>query len=183
MERIDLTKVLLEKGFGENKLALLLVPAFGSYGIPLMIITTIALCISTYILFVGSASRLLNNLSEENRVPKIFIKKSKNNSPYISIIFFSIIHIINIVLVGLNYLNIELLVSFANIFFISNALLGIFASMKLFKNTYNFIATFILATMLCILLIFSSKKILLIPIFMFISVFIRNKRKAINSPI
>ena len=54
-----------------------------------------------------------------------------------ALIFFSIIHIVNINLVGLKYLNIELLVSFANIFFISNALLGIFASMKLFKNKYN----------------------------------------------
>lgn len=183
MERIDLEKISLAKNFGENKLAVLLVPAFGSYGIPIMIVTAVALCISTYILFVGSAARLLNTLAEENRAPQIFKKKLKNNSPYIALIFFSLIHIININLVGFKYLSIELLVSFANIFFISNALLGIFASMKLFKNKSNFIATSILALMLCLLLVFSSKKILLIPILMFFNTYVKNKRKLMNNPI
>ena len=75
MERIDLEKISLMKNFGENKLAVLLVPAFGSYGVPIMIVTAVALCISTYILFVGSAARLLTTLAEENRAPQIFKKK------------------------------------------------------------------------------------------------------------
>lgn len=180
LERMDISQITGSGSFGENKLAMMLVPAFGKYGVNLMVFTAVALCISTYILFVGSAARLLNMLSEENRMPKIFSKKTKDNSPYMAVIFLSMIHIINVSLVGFGFIKIELLVSFANIFFIFNALLGIFASMKLFKSKFNLTITFILALMLCTLLAFSSKKILIIPILLIISTFIRSKKAQVK---
>lgn len=164
MQSIDVSVLANTYNLDTNNISIILIPAYGKYAIPLMSFTTIALCISTYILFVGSVARLINSLSAEGNLPKLLAKKSSNNSPYTAIIFLSSIHIFSLILAMVGILNIEKIVSFANVFFICNALLGILASMKLYKTKSNFIITFILVVMLLLLLVFSAKLVLIVPL-------------------
>ena len=164
MQTIDVSSLANTYNLDTSNISIILLPAFGKYAIPLMSFTTIALCISTYILFVGSVARLINSLAAEGNLPKLLSKKSANNSPCTAIIFLSSIHIFSLILAIFGILNIEKIVSFANVFFICNALLGILASMKLYRTKSNFIITLILVIMLLLLLAFSSKLVLVVPV-------------------
>ena len=88
-----------------NNISIILVPTFGKLAIPLMTSTTVALCISTYILFVGSVARLMGTLGNEGGLPKIFSKVSKNNSPFVAILFLTIVNSISLILSILGSLN------------------------------------------------------------------------------
>jgi amino acid transporter len=158
---------------GMNNISIILVPTFGKLAIPLMTSTTVALCISTYILFVGSVARLMGTLGNEGGLPKIFSKVSKNNSPFVAILFLTIVNSISLILSILGILNIEKIVAYANVFFIMNALFGILASMKLYKTKTNLIMTCTLSIMLVSLLIFSSKIVLLVPFIMILFTYLK----------
>ena len=156
-----------------NNISIILVPTFGKLAIPLMTSTTVALCISTYILFVGSVARLMGTLGNEGGLPKIFSKVSKNNSPFVAILFLTIVNSISLILSILGILNIEKIVAYANVFFIMNALFGILASMKLYKTKANLVMTCTLSIMLVSLLIFSSKIVLLVPFIMILFTYLK----------
>ena len=176
LQSIDTSSISNLYGLDENNLSIVLLPAFGKFAIPLMSLTTIALCISTYILFVGSVARLINSFATENNLPKFLAKKLPNNSPYTAIMTLSLIHIFTLILAIFGVVNIEKIVSYANVFFICNALMGIFASMKLFRSKVNFMVTFILTIALLLLLVFSSKLLLIIPLVLSAYTFIKSKR-------
>lgn len=176
MQNIDLSKISNLHHLDTGNISIILLPAFGKYAIPLMSFTTIALCLSTYILFVGSVARLINSLASENKLPKFLSKKLPNNSPYTATIFLSSIHILTLILAIFGLVNIEKIVSYANVFFICNALLGILASMKLFRNKSNFIITFILVVILALLLVFSSKILLIIPLVLTVIAVVKDKK-------
>ncbi|MBN1467857.1 MAG: APC family permease [Fusobacteriaceae bacterium] len=156
-----------------NNISIILIPTFGKLAIPLMTSTTVALCISTYILFVGSVARLMGTLGNDGGLPKIFSKVSKNNSPFVAIWFLTIVNSISLILSILGILNIEKIVAYANVFFIMNALFGILASMKLYKTKTNLIMTCTLSIMLVSLLIFSSKIVLLVPFVMILFTYLK----------
>lgn len=171
----------IEKILGTNNttinLSLLLIPIFGKFGKNIMVFTAVALCMSTYILFVGSASRLMKELAEEKQILSIFSKTAKNNSPYLATIFLAIIHLANVYLISIGKLNLNILVSFANVFFILNALIGVLSAMKILKGKRNFLITSTLGSILCILLMFSSKYILLVPIILIIYTYYLDKKE------
>ena len=144
-----------------NNIGIILIPIFGKWAIPLMTFTAVALCLSTYILFIGSVARLMSSLGKEGGLPRIFNKTSSSNSPFIAILFLSFVNLGSLILTLLRILDVEKIVAFANAFFICNALFGILASMKLYKTKTNFMMTLLLSLMLIILLFFSSKFLLI----------------------
>ena len=75
MQTIDVSSLANTYNLDTSNISIILLPAFGKYAIPLMSFTTIALCISTYILFVGSVARLINSLAAEGNLPKLLSKK------------------------------------------------------------------------------------------------------------
>lgn len=156
-----------------NNISVILLPTFGRLAIPLMTSTTVALCVSTYILFVGSVARLMGTLGSDGGLPKVFSKVSKNNSPFVSILFLTVVNSISLILSILGISNIEKIVAYANVFFIMNALFGILASMKLYKTKANLVMTCTLSIMLISLLIFSSKIVLVIPLAMILFTYLK----------
>lgn len=175
----------IEKILGTNStkinLSLLLIPSFGKFGKNIMVFTAVALCMSTYILFVGSASRLMKELADEKQMLRLFSKTAKNNSPYLATIFLASIHLTNVYLISIEKLNLNILVSFANVFFILNALTGVLSAMKILKGKRNFFITSTLGSILCILLMFSSRYILLVPIMLIIyTYYLDKKEKKLN---
>lgn len=156
-----------------NNISVILLPTFGRLAIPLMTSTTVALCVSTYILFVGSVARLMGTLGSDGGLPKVFSKVSKNNSPFVSILFLTVVNSISLILSILGISNIEKIVAYANVFFIMNALFGILASMKLYKTKANLVMTCTLSIMLISLLIFSSKIVLAVPLAMILFTYLK----------
>ena len=71
-------------------------------------------------------------------------------------------------LVYRDIISIEKIVSFANVFFISNALLGILAAIKLFKEKYIGISAVILSVIFVMLLFLSEIWLISIVVIMFI---------------
>ena len=162
IQSIDLGRLGIDVGSQIN-LSAILVPVFGNNSKYIMTFITVSLCISTYVLFVGGCARLIQSLASNGHFPKFFSKKSSSNVPITAVLSLSIIHSIECILANYGLLSIDAIVAYANVFFICNALLGIFSFMKLYRTKSNLISSSILSLILITLLFFSSKIILLIP--------------------
>jgi len=179
IQSIDLAKLGIDAG-NQMNLSVILAPLFGSNAKYIMTFITVSLCISTYILFVGSCARLIQSLASTGHLPKFLAKKSSSNVPITAVLVLSIIHCIESILANYGILSIDAIVAYANVFFICNALLGIFSFMKLYRTKSNLISSSILSFILIILLFFSSKIILLIPMALIVySVYQDRKNKKI----
>lgn len=176
MQVVDVKKLGIEAA-GISNLSVLLVPLFGKNAVYIMSFITVSLCVSTYILFTGSCARLVQALASENHLPKIFAKKSSSNAPIAVITALFLIHATESILANYGILSIDSIVAYANVFFIANALLGIFAFMKLFKTSFNLITAGILSLILLLLLIFSSKIVLIIPTILTIYALVKNEKE------
>ena len=115
-----------------------------------------ALCLNTYLSFTGSISRLAAFLADENVLPKVFAKRTKNNSPYILVTVMTLVHVLQIILVKAGVMNMEQLVAVADVFFLLNALVGLMAAMVIFEKRWLKICTGLLAACFFWILLFSS---------------------------
>lgn len=149
----------------------LLYPVFGAAGKTVMSAIVFSLCITTYLLFVGGVARLICALAHDNILPKIFKKRLKNNAPVTAILVLGFSHVITLFLVSNNVFQIESLIALADGFFISNALIGIIAAIKLFKQKPLKILAILLAIFLFSVLLFSSKIVLSVLLIMAIMAF------------
>lgn len=154
----------------------IMTPLLGPFAIPLIGIMASGLCVSTYLMIVGGVTRMSAKRSENNKLPSYLSKLNRNESPVYAIITLSSIHCFMLILVSYNILTLDSLVSCANVFFLSNAIIGLFAGFKLFKNIKLKISILILITSFA-LLIFKSdiwSQLLLIIVFL-LSLFINKK--------
>jgi APA family basic amino acid/polyamine antiporter len=142
--------------------SLLLSTMFGSKGEFFMSFLVIALCITTYLLFVGGVARLINSLASDRILPLILTKKSNNGSPVTALILLGSIHFIFLVSSSHGFYNVKSLIALADGFFISNALIGILAAYKLINNRLLKYLTALLALFFLIILFFSSKTVLIV---------------------
>lgn len=134
----------------EVHLHVLLSPLFGSWSNIILSVLAACLCICTIIMFVGAVTRQITARAISGQLPKFFSR------PYMALIILSTVHILVLTCVALDWINLEWLVSIANTFFISNALLGLYASYRYMKGTWIKIAILLLMCILLILLFFSS---------------------------
>ncbi|WP_445491301.1 APC family permease [Niallia sp. 03133] len=111
-----------------------LYPLFGGLSISLLTIVAVGLCLTTYLMIAGSVSRLISSLSQSVPSLHILTKKSKTGVPIAAILLLIMIHLTVSILVLLHLVTVENLVALANAFFISNALIGILAAVKLFTS-------------------------------------------------
>ncbi|WP_214480184.1 amino acid permease [Bacillus sp. SM2101] len=131
---IDTAALSSGQASSQLKLALIIAPLFGSYAIPVLTLITSALCVTTYIMIVGGIARLISAQAEDSKLPKVLGYKSKSNIPIVSLILLASIHLIVLVILYTDLVNLELLVEIANAFFISNAIIGLLAAMRIIKN-------------------------------------------------
>jgi len=142
------------------KLVYLLEPIFESYSVPILNIIAVVLCIGTLILFVGGVARLIASLN----LSKYTSKKTKLNIPIGALNFLSIIYILVLILVYFNILNISDLVTFADGFFIANAIIGLVTAVKIFENGYLKYSAYLLLLIFFVILL-STNIIILSVIF------------------
>lgn len=132
------------------QLHVLLVPLFGQWANIILSVLAASLCICTIVMFVGAVTRQMTARAINGQLPNFFSK------PNVSLIVLTLIHIIVLACVALNLVDLEWLVGIANTFFISNALLGLFASFRFMKGVWIKGVIILLIIMLSILLFFSS---------------------------
>lgn len=149
---------------------------FGGSSKEIVTVLLTLLCLSTYILIVGAIARLLKNLSEENYIPKIFARSNKNNAPYISFMFYGIVHVLVLVLYQLGVIKIEGIIGWANAFFALNAIIGLIAVFKISKEKWLKLSCVVLILGLAMLLRFTSVYLIVI----FAILYFVTKRVAYN---
>jgi len=118
-----------EAGHGVSTL---LYPLFGAFAPWVMCVLTVALCTTTYLVIVGAVARLLAHLSRESGLPDVLDCRNKHNVPWVGVVFYTVIHLCQFGLVGLDALDLAGLVALADGFFLANALLGTLAAVRLF---------------------------------------------------
>jgi len=144
-----------------------LAPTFGSAAPALLAILVTGLCACTYLLIVGALARLVNSLAVEMYIPSVFKHKNKNGIPVTGVIYFISVHTIVLSLTHFKILDLELIVSIANGFFLANALIGLVASMKIIDGIGYKIGGAILAISLLVILSFSSMSIFIALAFVY----------------
>lgn len=154
----------------------LLRPLFGGNAILLTAVLAFSLCTTTYLAFTGAVSRLLNSLAVEGSLPGFFAKRNRSGAPAAAIFVLVCVHSMILGAVYFNFLNEEKLVSIADGFFLTNALIGILAAIKIIKNKLLKAGSVLLASVFFIILCFSSPLILLVIALMAILILKRSRR-------
>lgn len=135
-------------------------PLLGNWTAPALSGITTLLCVSTYLMIVGGITRLVNSMAIDERMPAILAVENKKGAPANAVFLYGCFHLLIIVLLQLHIIQIELIISFANVFFLSNALLCILAAIYLLESTTLRLSGGILFLGFLILLFFSSPWIL-----------------------
>lgn len=162
----------------ELSLVNILYVTFGEFSVTILALLVSGLCLCTYLLIVGALARLINTLSTEEYLPKSMGKRNKNDIPINGVLYFTITHIIVLTLASLDILNLELIVSIANGFFLANALLGLIASLKIIDGIVYKIGGIILSISLFILLSFSSRSIFIAMVLVYLLANYLDKRRS-----
>jgi APA family basic amino acid/polyamine antiporter len=155
------------------KLVFLLEPIFKSYASSIINIIAVVLCIGTLILFVGGVARLISSLN----ITSYSSIKSSTNIPIGALNILSFIYILVLVLVYFKILNISDLVTFADGFFISNAIIGLVTAIKLFKNGYLKYSAYLLLAIFILILLSTNIIILSIIVLLFLFTYFRYNEK------
>lgn len=159
------------KASQEFELIWLITPIFKSYSNLVLVSVSLVLCIGTLILFVGGVSRLISSL----KVSSYTSKHLKNGTPIGALNFLSFIYMITLVLVYYKYLNLANLVSFADGFFIANAIIGLITAVVLFEKGLLKNFSIFLSLIFFIILLFSNIYILLTIFSLFIYTYFSKK--------
>lgn len=112
----------------------IITPLFGEVSAVIMATLTCALCITTYLLFVGGVARLISSLATDGHLPSTLALRTKSRAPVGAIVFLTTLHILVLSVVCLGYARVEDLVAIADGFFIANACIGLLAACKLLES-------------------------------------------------
>lgn len=140
------------KATEDFKLVWLIEPIFGQLSSIILSTISTILCIGTLILFVGGVARLISSLELTRFTSKVM----KTGVPIGALNFLSIIYMITLFLVYLNYLTLDNLVAFADGFFIANAIIGLITAIKLFEKGFLKSSAIVLTLIFSIILLFSN---------------------------
>lgn len=141
---------------GESlNLAHILTPLFGSGAVTFIGILALLLCINTYLVFIGSISRLASSMAREGYLPIIFSFRNGNDAPAAGIVFYTAWHAVLLFVYSRGLISVEFMVALADGFFIANATIGILAGMRLFHQKTLKVGAGILALLFVLILLFS----------------------------
>ncbi len=141
-----------------NELSLvnILVPTFGGQSILILALLVTGLCVCTYLLIVGALARLVNALASEGHFHKLLSGKNSNDIPVYGVIYFIISHATVLTLTYFELIDIEIIVSIANGFFLANALIGLIAAYKIIDSLMYKIGAVLLSVSLLAILLLSN---------------------------
>jgi APA family basic amino acid/polyamine antiporter len=141
----------------ESGVAGVLSPLLGNGSELALMVMTLALCLCTYLMIVGGVARLIQTLARDGRLHGALALGNHQGAPLGAILFFAASHSLVILLLVFHMASI---ISFANLFFLANALLGILAAVKL-STSFVFRLLAILPGAGCVALILLSSPWLL----------------------
>lgn len=141
---------------GIQSVSQVVTPLFGSYADLIVMGMTSALCICTYLMFVGGVSRLVVSLAQQGKLPILLAKKNANGAPVGALAFFVCAHCLSLALLSSKVVTLEDLVAMANVFFLANSLLAVLSAMYLFPSLWFRISCAFLCFAFISLLYFSS---------------------------
>ena len=135
-------------------------PLLCHWAAPVIDYVTTLLCMSTYLMIAGGITRLVQSLAKGGRLVASLAGENKNGAPAPAVYLYGCIHLLVIVLLQLGLVRLDQVIAFANVFFLSNALLCIFAAMRLLDSIVVRFFCGMLCTGFTALLLFSSPWIL-----------------------
>jgi amino acid efflux transporter len=135
-------------------------PLLGNWTASVLSGITTLLCVSTYLMIVGGITRLAYSLAKDGRLPALLAGENRNGAPANAVFLYGCFHLLVIVLLQFDIIQLEQVIAFANVFFLSNALLCILASIYLLDSTILRLSGGMLCLGFTVLLFFSSPWIL-----------------------
>jgi len=129
-----LVALALQSFLGEHTIIAIMQPLFGSLAVPFLSIVAAGLCISTYLMIVGAVTRMNAKRAGNGRLPAYLAKTNRYGSPVNAIFTLVGIHMITLSLVAGGILTMDSLVACANVFFLTNAMIGLAAGFRILDN-------------------------------------------------
>ena len=129
-----LVALALQSFLGEHTIIAIMQPLFGRLAVPFLSIIAAGLCISTYLMIVGAVSRMNAKRAKNGRMPAYLAKTNRYESPVNAIFTLAGIHMITLSLVAGDILTMDSLVACANVFFLTNAMIGLAAGFRILDN-------------------------------------------------
>lgn len=149
-------------GVEQVSVTMIILPLFGRLSVLFMSIITASLCMTTYMLVLGGVSRLIASQAEAHLFPAILGKRSTQQVPIAALLALVGIHSLVFAALALDWFTLEQIVAVANGFFLSNALCGLLAAIRIFPGRFMKIVATLLACMFVVILLFSSPIVLIV---------------------
>ena len=153
----------------------LLHPLFGPLAPWIMSGLVTALCVTTYLMFVGAVIRLVAHLARQGGLPAALDRRNGRGVPVAVLAVYTAVHIGQLVLVSLGVLDIAGILAIADGFFLVNALLGALAAAKLLCSPLPRTVSLILALGLFAVLLSSHWPVLAAIALMALALALRNR--------
>lgn len=137
-------------------------PIFGHVSYQVMGLLAVSLCITTYLMFVGGVARLVASLAFEGHLPEILSIRTASNAPAAAIAVLTLVHLMVLLLAWQGLIHVEGLVALADGFFITNAILGLVAAMRVLDQMVLRLAAGVLVLLFTVILFHASTLVLVI---------------------
>ncbi|MBA2861863.1 APC family permease [Methanococcus maripaludis] len=159
-------------------LSLILYPLFGDYSSIILSITITGLCLCSFLMLIGGASRLVYAQARAEVFPKIFKYRSKTNAPLSGILLMVFTNFLTLFAVYLDLISLTGIIAAVNAFLISNIIMAAIASIKVFDNLLEKGFAIFLAVSFLSMFLFSSKIVIIIILVMFFGTIANNLKKS-----
>ena len=114
--------------------AALLSPLFGAWGGPVLGALALALCATTYLMFVGGVARLAASLAADGILPRVVGLRASSGAPAGGIGLLWGAHAVVLAAVGRGVIDVTGLVALADGFLLANALCGVLTAVRLLRG-------------------------------------------------
>ncbi|WMW64807.1 amino acid permease [Nitratidesulfovibrio liaohensis] len=114
--------------------AALLTPLFGTWGGPVLGALALALCATTYLMFVGGVARLAASLGADGILPRAVGLRARTGAPAGGIGLLCGAHVVVLAAVGRGVIDVTGLVALADGFLLANALCGVLTGVRLLRG-------------------------------------------------
>ncbi|MDR3045741.1 MAG: APC family permease [Desulfovibrio sp.] len=114
--------------------AALLTPLFGAWGGPVLGALALALCATTYLMFVGGVARLAASLAADGILPRAVGLRARTGAPAGGIGLLCGAHMVVLAAVGRGVIDVTGLVALADGFLLANALCGVLTAVRLLRG-------------------------------------------------
>ncbi|EGY24941.1 putative membrane protein [Desulfovibrio sp. A2] len=114
--------------------AALLTPLFGAWGGPVLGALALALCATTYLMFVGGVARLAASLAADGILPRVVGLRARSGAPAGGIGLLWGAHAVVLAAVGRGVIDVTGLVALADGFLLANALCGVLTAVRLLRG-------------------------------------------------